>query len=51
MHIILIKKVHMRVFFICLFLFSKNFMSKYNIYFLKKSNESYDKRMKKSAEM
>ena len=34
MHIILTKNMHMKVFFICLF--SKIFMSKYNIYFEKK---------------
>ena len=36
MHIILTKNMHMKVFFICLFLFSKFIMSKYNIYFEKK---------------
>ena len=50
MHIILTKNMHMKVFFICLFLFSKIFMSKYNIYFKKKNaNESYETRTEKNA--
>ena len=50
MHITLTKNMHMS-FFVCLFLFSKIFMSKYNIYILKKNaNESYEIRMAKNAE-
>ena len=40
--------MHIKVFFISLFLFSKIFMSKYNIYFLKKIvNECYETRTEK----
>ena len=54
MHIILTKNMHMKVFFICLFLFSKFIMSKYNIYFEKKMlmrvMRQEQKKMQKSEE-
>ena len=44
MHITLTKNMHMKVFFVCLFLFSKIYL-----YLKKNANESYETRTEKNA--